>query len=41
MAQNIPLDDAEGVHLRHDIKEDGRKALPPGSQRLVHQVLAH
>nr|XP_021147216.1 FAST kinase domain-containing protein 1, mitochondrial isoform X2 [Columba livia] len=39
MAQNIPLDDAEGVHLRHDIKEDGRKALPPGAQRIALEFL--
>lgn len=39
MAQNIPLDDAEGVHLRHDIKEDGRKVLPPGAQRIALEFL--
>ncbi|XP_065696702.2 FAST kinase domain-containing protein 1, mitochondrial isoform X1 [Patagioenas fasciata] len=39
MAQNIPLDDAEGVHLRHDIKDDGRKALPPGAQRIALECL--
>ncbi|OPJ80027.1 FAST kinase domain-containing protein 1 [Patagioenas fasciata monilis] len=39
MAQNIPLDDVEGVHLRHDIKDDGRKALPPGAQRIALEFL--
>ncbi|XP_017692167.1 PREDICTED: FAST kinase domain-containing protein 1, mitochondrial isoform X2 [Lepidothrix coronata] len=33
MAQNIHLDDVGGIHLRHDIKDEGRKALPPGAQR--------
>ena len=41
MAQNIPTDDVEGIRLRHDIKVEGRKALPPGAQRLVHRILAH
>lgn len=41
MAQNKPLADVEGVHLTHDTKDEGRKALPPGAQRLVHQILAH
>jgi len=41
MAQNIPLDDMEGIQLRHDIKDEGRKALPPGAQRLVPRILAH
>ncbi|NXV19655.1 FAKD1 protein, partial [Cepphus grylle] len=39
MAQNIPLDDAEGVHLRHDIKDEGRKALPPGAQKIALEFL--
>lgn len=41
MAQNIPLDDVEGIHLSCDVKDEGRKALPPGAQRLVHRILAH
>lgn len=36
MAQHIPLDGVGGIHLRHDIKDEGRKALPPGAQRSVH-----
>lgn len=36
MAQNIPLDGGGGIHLRWDIKDEGRKALPPGAQRSVH-----
>ncbi|NXF33646.1 FAKD1 protein, partial [Nyctibius bracteatus] len=39
MAQNIPLDNAEGQHLRHDIKDEGRKALPPGAQRIALEFL--
>ncbi|NXV41880.1 FAKD1 protein, partial [Uria aalge] len=39
MAQNIPLDDVEGVHLRHDIKDEGRKALPPGAQKIALEFL--
>ncbi|NXF52095.1 FAKD1 protein, partial [Oceanites oceanicus] len=39
MAQNIPLDDVEGIHLRHDIKDEGRKALPPGAQRIALEFL--
>lgn len=41
MAQNVPLDDVEGIRWRHDIKDGGRMAVPPGAQRLVHQILAH
>ncbi|XP_072731532.1 FAST kinase domain-containing protein 1, mitochondrial isoform X1 [Ciconia boyciana] len=39
MAQNIPLDYVEGIHLRHDIKDEGRKALPPGAQRIALEFL--
>ncbi|NXC66454.1 FAKD1 protein, partial [Anhinga anhinga] len=39
MAQNIPLDDVGGIHLRHDIKDERRKALPPGAQRIALEFL--
>ncbi|NXG56365.1 FAKD1 protein, partial [Hemiprocne comata] len=39
MAHNIPLDDVEGIHLRHDMKNQGRKALPPGAQRIALEFL--
>ncbi|NXM24280.1 FAKD1 protein, partial [Oxyruncus cristatus] len=39
MAQNIPLNDVGGIHLRHDIKDEGRKALPPGAQRIALEFL--
>ncbi|KAF1411355.1 FAST kinase domain-containing protein 1, mitochondrial, partial [Spheniscus magellanicus] len=39
MAQNIPLDDVEGIHLRCDVKDEGRKALPPGAQRIALEFL--
>ncbi|KFZ55871.1 FAST kinase domain-containing protein 1 [Podiceps cristatus] len=39
MAWNIPLDDVEGIHLRHGIKDEGRKALPPGAQRIALELL--
>ncbi|XP_075009257.1 FAST kinase domain-containing protein 1, mitochondrial isoform X4 [Calonectris borealis] len=39
MAQNIPLDDVEGIHLRHDIKGEGKKALPSGAQRIALEFL--
>ncbi|XP_010072160.1 PREDICTED: FAST kinase domain-containing protein 1 [Pterocles gutturalis] len=39
MAQNIPLDDVEGIHLRRDIKDEARKALPPGAQRIALEFL--
>ncbi|NXK52698.1 FAKD1 protein, partial [Chauna torquata] len=39
MAQNILLDDLEGIHLRHDIKDEGRKVLPPGAQRIALEFL--
>ncbi|NXO26523.1 FAKD1 protein, partial [Cisticola juncidis] len=38
MAQNIPLDGV-GEHLRRDIKDEGRKALPPGAQRIALEFL--
>ncbi|XP_009491871.1 FAST kinase domain-containing protein 1, mitochondrial [Pelecanus crispus] len=39
MAQNIPLDDVEGIHLRDGVKDEGRKALPPGAQRIALEFL--
>ncbi|KAF4796846.1 FAST kinase domain 1 [Turdus rufiventris] len=39
MAQNIPLDSSRGIHLRHGIKDEGRKALPPGAQRIALEFL--
>ncbi|XP_074949498.1 FAST kinase domain-containing protein 1, mitochondrial isoform X1 [Phalacrocorax aristotelis] len=39
IAQNIPWDDVEGIHLRYDIKDEGRKALPPGAQRIALEFL--
>ncbi|XP_074729358.1 FAST kinase domain-containing protein 1, mitochondrial isoform X1 [Strix uralensis] len=39
MAQNIPLDDMKRIHLSHDIKDEGRKALPPGAQRIALEFL--
>ncbi|KAM6079081.1 LOW QUALITY PROTEIN: FAST kinase domain-containing protein 1, mitochondrial [Theristicus caerulescens] len=39
MAQSIPLDDVERIHLRHDIKDEGRKALPPGAERIALEFL--
>ncbi|NWU69804.1 FAKD1 protein, partial [Pterocles burchelli] len=39
MVQNIPLDDVEGIHLRRDIKDEVRKALPPGAQRIALDFL--
>ncbi|XP_041329238.1 FAST kinase domain-containing protein 1, mitochondrial isoform X2 [Pyrgilauda ruficollis] len=39
MAQNIALGGVGGIHLRHDIKDEGRKALPPGAQRIALEFL--
>uniref|UniRef100_A0A8C3UZ77 FAST kinase domains 1 n=1 Tax=Catharus ustulatus TaxID=91951 RepID=A0A8C3UZ77_CATUS len=39
MAQNIPLDSSGGIHLRHGLKDEGRKALPPGAQRIALEFL--
>nr|XP_030134291.3 FAST kinase domain-containing protein 1, mitochondrial isoform X2 [Taeniopygia guttata] len=39
MAQNMALGEVGGIHLRHDIKEKGRKALPPGAQRIALEFL--
>ncbi|NWS83926.1 FAKD1 protein, partial [Toxostoma redivivum] len=39
MAQNIPLDGGGGIHLRRNIKDEGRKALPPGAQRIALEFL--
>ncbi|NXI61207.1 FAKD1 protein, partial [Anseranas semipalmata] len=39
MAQNVLLSDLEGIHWRYDIKDEGRKALPPGAQRIALDFL--
>ncbi|XP_019472725.1 FAST kinase domain-containing protein 1, mitochondrial isoform X2 [Meleagris gallopavo] len=39
MTQNILLDDLSGIHLRHDIKDEERKALPQGAQRIALEFL--
>ncbi|XP_009077229.1 PREDICTED: FAST kinase domain-containing protein 1 [Acanthisitta chloris] len=39
MAQNIPLDNVGGIHLRHDVKDEGRRTLSPGSQRIALEFL--
>ncbi|KAJ7415584.1 FAST kinase domain-containing protein 1, mitochondrial [Willisornis vidua] len=39
MAQNIPLDNGEAIHWRHGTKDEGRKALPPGAQRIALEFL--
>ncbi|XP_066178942.1 FAST kinase domain-containing protein 1, mitochondrial [Sylvia atricapilla] len=39
MAQHIPLDGVGGIHLRRDIKDEGRKGLPPGAQRIALEFL--
>ncbi|XP_062434121.1 FAST kinase domain-containing protein 1, mitochondrial isoform X1 [Rhea pennata] len=39
MAQNILLDDLEGIHLRHDKRDAERNALPPGAQRIALEFL--
>ncbi|XP_054686477.1 FAST kinase domain-containing protein 1, mitochondrial isoform X2 [Grus americana] len=39
MAENIPSNGMEGIHLRHDMKDEGRKALPPGAQRIALEFL--
>ncbi|NWH63640.1 FAKD1 protein, partial [Geococcyx californianus] len=39
VAQNIPLDDVKGIHLKHDVKDQGRKALPAGAQRIALEFL--
>ncbi|XP_064370973.1 FAST kinase domain-containing protein 1, mitochondrial isoform X2 [Dromaius novaehollandiae] len=38
-AQNILLDDLEGIHLRHDIKDTERRALPLGAQKIALEFL--
>ncbi|XP_061860394.1 FAST kinase domain-containing protein 1, mitochondrial isoform X2 [Colius striatus] len=35
----VPLDGVEGMHLRHDIKDEARNALPPGAQRIALEFL--
>ncbi|NXQ37310.1 FAKD1 protein, partial [Alaudala cheleensis] len=39
IAENIPWDGVGGIHLRHDVKVEGRKALPPGAQRIALEFL--
>ncbi|XP_008937343.1 PREDICTED: FAST kinase domain-containing protein 1 [Merops nubicus] len=39
MAHNLPLDYVKGIHLSHDIKDEGRKALPQGAQRIALEFL--
>ncbi|NXG16257.1 FAKD1 protein, partial [Grallaria varia] len=39
MAQNVPLGDVEAIRWRHGIKDEGRKALPPGAQRIALEFL--
>lgn len=39
MVQNIALGEVGGIHLRHDIKDKRRKALPPGAQRIALEFL--
>uniref|UniRef100_A0A8C0VTI8 FAST kinase domains 1 n=1 Tax=Cyanistes caeruleus TaxID=156563 RepID=A0A8C0VTI8_CYACU len=39
MAQNVPLNGVGGIHFRHDIKDERRKALPPGAQRIALEFL--
>ncbi|XP_058696569.1 FAST kinase domain-containing protein 1, mitochondrial isoform X1 [Poecile atricapillus] len=39
MAQNVALNGVEGIHLRHDMKDERRKALPPGAQRVALEFL--
>ncbi|NXH12435.1 FAKD1 protein, partial [Bucco capensis] len=39
MTRTIPLDDAERIPFRYDIKDEGRKALPSGAQRIALEFL--
>uniref|UniRef100_A0A8C5IIP3 FAST kinase domains 1 n=1 Tax=Junco hyemalis TaxID=40217 RepID=A0A8C5IIP3_JUNHY len=39
MAQNIALGGVGEIPLRHDFKDEGRKALPPGAQRIALEFL--
>ncbi|NXC34957.1 FAKD1 protein, partial [Campylorhamphus procurvoides] len=39
MAQNISLDDVGAIHWRQGIKDEGRRALPPGAQRIALEFL--
>ncbi|NXF83229.1 FAKD1 protein, partial [Sclerurus mexicanus] len=39
MAQNVPLDDMGAIHWRHSSKDEGRRALPPGAQRIALEFL--
>ncbi|XP_067994755.1 FAST kinase domain-containing protein 1, mitochondrial isoform X1 [Melanerpes formicivorus] len=38
-ALNVPFDDMERIHFGHDIKDDWRKVLPPGAQRIALEFL--
>ncbi|XP_054237165.1 FAST kinase domain-containing protein 1, mitochondrial [Indicator indicator] len=38
-ALNVPFDNVERIRFRHDIKDDWRKALPPGVQRIALEFL--
>ncbi|KFP17559.1 FAST kinase domain-containing protein 1 [Egretta garzetta] len=33
------MDGVEGIHLRHDIRDEGRNALPPGAQKIALEFL--
>ncbi|NXG08690.1 FAKD1 protein, partial [Sakesphorus luctuosus] len=39
MAQNILLDNGGAIHWRHGTQDEGRKALPPGAQRIALEFL--
>ncbi|NWV00804.1 FAKD1 protein, partial [Upupa epops] len=39
MAHDTPLYDVERTHLRHGIKHEGRKSVPPGAQRIALEFL--
>ncbi|NWW89358.1 FAKD1 protein, partial [Rhynochetos jubatus] len=39
MVQSIPWDAVEGIHLRDDFRDEGRRALPPGAQRIALEFL--
>ncbi|XP_065606597.1 FAST kinase domain-containing protein 1, mitochondrial [Cyrtonyx montezumae] len=39
MSQNVLLDDLRGTHLRHDIKDEERTALPQGAHRIALEFL--
>ncbi|NXL95665.1 FAKD1 protein, partial [Alectura lathami] len=39
MAQDILLGDLKAIHFRHDIKDEGKDALPQGAQRIALEFL--